>query len=562
MYLNKLILLAVLFLVWGSSSYGEGAEPGEEAISLLMSDDRLREYGIAPPDDPPPRGSESVGPFKRLVIKNANVIDGSGAPMRGPMNIVIEGDRIIELDGGGTGSSHVEGKNFGSEVKVIDAAGKYVLPGLINSHVHIGSPSHVFGGALTDPDYIFKLWLAHGITTVRDTGSTMGLQWTLEHKKRSEKGEIAAPRIVALSMFPETSESTRAARTWVRSVQKKGADGIKFLGASPRIIEAALDEAEELGMLTAYHHSQISVTGLNALDTARMGVDSVEHWYGLPEAMFEDRNIQDFPLDYNYSDEQDRFSEAGRLWMQTATPGSEKWRSTIDEMIQLDLTLDPTFAIYEANRDVMRGRLAEWHDEYAMPHLTRTFDPNPFAHGAFHFDWTTADEVAWRNNFRRWMTFVNDYKNAGGRVTVGSDSGFIYALYGFAYVRELELLQEAGFHPLEVVKAATINGAELLGLDDDIGTIEVGKKADLLIVDENPLKNFKVLYGTGHRFFDREATGLGLGKIERTKGVRYTVKNGIVYDAQQLLAEVREMVKARKQLEAKLYMQKMEVGKQ
>ena len=73
------------------------------------------------------------------------------------------------------------------------------------------------------------------------------------------------------------------------------------------------------------------------------------------------------------------------------------------------------------------------------------------------------------------MTFINEYKNRGGRVTAGSDSGFIYQLYGFAYIRELELLREAGFHPLEVIRSATLNGAEALGWDDKIGSIQIGE---------------------------------------------------------------------------------------
>ena len=143
------------------------------------------------------------------------------------------------------------------------------------------------------------------------------------------------------------------------------------------------------------------------------------------------------------------------------------------------------------------------------------------------------------------MAFVNDYKNAGGRVTVGSDSGFLYAVYGFGYVRELELLQEAGFHPLEVLRSATLNGAELMGIDDDTGTIQIGKKADLVIVNENPLANFKVLNGTGHQKLNMKT-----GTMERTQGILYTIKDGIVFDAKQMLADVRRLVQEQKTREA------------
>ena len=126
-------------------------------------------------------------------------------------------------------------------------------------------------------------------------------------------------------------------------------------------------------------------------------------------------------------------------------------------------------------------------------------------------------------------------------MTAGSDSGFIFQLYGFAYIRELELLREAGFHPLEVIRAATLNGAEALGLDDEIGSIEVGKKADIIIIDENPLQNLKVLYGTGAIKLTED------NEVVRVGGVRYTIKDGIVYDAKQLLADVKAMVDAEKE---------------
>jgi imidazolonepropionase-like amidohydrolase len=125
----------------------------------------------------------------------------------------------------------------------------------------------------------------------------------------------------------------------------------------------------------------------------------------------------------------------------------------------------------------------------------------------------------------------------------GSDAGFIFKLFGFAYIRELELLQEAGFHPLEVIQAATLNGAELIGMEDEIGSIVPGKKADIILLGENPVRNFKVLYGTGHMYLDREA-----GELKRIGGVSYTIKDGIVFDAKQLLADVEAMVRAAKDL--------------
>jgi len=119
---------------------------------------------------------------------------------------------------------------------------------------------------------------------------------------------------------------------------------------------------------------------------------------------------------------------------------------------------------------------------------------------------------------------------------VGTDSGFIFQLYGFAYVRELELLREAGFHPLEIIRSATLYGAQALGMDKEIGSVEIGKLADFAIVDQNPLENLQVLYGTGAIKLMDDNT------VQRVGGVKYTVKDGIVYDAKKLLADVKKIV--------------------
>ena len=421
------LLLGVLLTLGATTPpvlQAAAVEPGEEGISGALA------TGIAPPRRAPARGEEARGPFDRLLIRNAMVIAGNGAPPVGPVDIEIHGDRIARIHGGHQAA-------VPDDAEVLDV--------------------------LTDPEYVLKLWLAHGVTTVRDVGAVMGLDWTVEHRERAAAGEISAPRLRVHAMFPPATASADEARAWVKAVRRKGADGIKFRGARAEPFAAAMEEAQRLGMKTSYHHAQLSVVQTNVLDSARLGLDSMEHWYGLPEAMFEDRVIQDYPLDYNYANEQDRFGEAGRLWLQAAAPGSDTWNNTIAELVDLDFTLSPTFTIYEANRDLMRARNADWMDDYVPPYMARAFEANPDIHGSYFFDWTTAHEIAWKQNYQRWMAFVNDYKNAGGRVVAGSDAGFIYKVYGFAYIRELELLQEAGFHPLEVVKAATLDGAELLG---------------------------------------------------------------------------------------------------
>jgi imidazolonepropionase-like amidohydrolase len=487
---------------------------------------------------------QGEGPFPQLIIRGVTLINGNGAPPMGPVDIVVEKNRITAVEVVGyPGMAIVENKR--PELKAggreLDCSGMYLLPGFIDMHGHIGGEAQ---GA--DPDYVFKLWLGHGITTVREP-SGRGIDKTMELKRKSARNEIIAPRIFAYTGFGQTGDTfnplndtpintPEKAREWVRANAAKGADGIKFFGAEPEIMAAALDENRKLGLGSACHHAQLSVARWNVLHSARAGLTSMEHWYGLPEALFADKTVQDYPPDYNYQNEQHRFEEAGKLWKQAAKPYSEHWNAVMDELLALDFTLDPTFNIYEASRDLHRARRAEWHEAYTLPSLWDFYQPSKISHGSYWHDWGTEQEVAWKENFRLWMTFVNEYKNRGGRVTTGSDSGFIFQLYGFAFIRELELLREAGFHPLEVIRSATLNGAEALGMADEIGSVAVGKYADFVVVEENPLQNLKVLYGTGAiRLTDDN-------KVVRVGGVKYTIKDGIIYDARQLLSDVKELV--------------------
>lgn len=485
---------------------------------------------------------EGDGPYERLIIRGATIIDGTGAPPSGPKDIVIEGNRIVDIVSVGYPFKDIDNTRRPQKAtREIDAHGAYVMPGLVDLH------THTLNDNIAPSEYIYKLWLAHGVTTVR--GVSLGpLEWTLSEKQRSARNEIVAPRIIAYSALGQGKawegkkiQTPKDAKKWVEYVSKQGADGLKLSSFPPTMMNALLEEAKKQKLGSTAHLHQTGVAQMNALDAARLGLGSVTHFYGLFEALYKDHDIQPYPVDMNYMNEQDRFGQVARQWNLVHERGSKEWNALIDEFLALDFYLNPTLAIYSASRDLMRARNADWHDQYTLPSQWQYYQASRAAHGSYWFYWTTEDEVAWKNFYRVWMQFLNDYKNRGGKVTLGSDSGFIYNLYGFGTIQELEMLQEAGFHPLEVIRAATMHSAMEIakptGKPIEYGIVGPGMLADLIIVDENPLKNLKVLYGTGAEKLNDET-----GKVERIGGVKYTLKDGIVYDAKQLLQQVANKV--------------------
>jgi hypothetical protein len=469
------------------------------------------------------RGVTSGVRPSRFAIRNATIIDGNGTPASGPADILIEGNRIarvVMLDPVAVRAGRAQRPAADAE---IDATGKYVLPGLINAHAHLQDErAHV-----PQPyDYTLKLWLASGITSVREVGAD-STQKVIAIRDRGARGELASPRLFIYGRFaPGPTPETARAR--VRELKAMGADGIKIFGIDRDLMGAMLDEAHKVGLRVA-HHAGVEET--NALDDARFGTTSIEHWYGIPDAAITDGR-QHFPSAYNYQNETDRFRWAGRLWREA---DSTRLGKVLDTLIASKVAWVPTLDIYEASRDLQRAQTQPWFADYLHPTLEAYFKPDPANHGSYFFGWSSTDETYWKENYRIWMATLRDFERRGGLIGAGDDAGFIYQMYGFGLIRELELHQEAGFQPIKVIQHATGNNARIIGREADLGRVRAGYLADLIVVNGNPLENLKVLYPTG-------VDELKDGRVARGGGVEWTIKDGIPYHGPTLLAEVKAMV--------------------
>ncbi|HWW88997.1 MAG TPA: amidohydrolase family protein [Vicinamibacterales bacterium] len=490
-------------------------------------------------------GLEQSGPYNTLLIENVTVIDGSGSPAYGPVNIFVKNNTIDRLERADPINAAQAGRAANAPPRadrVIDGKGLYVMPGIVDGHTHVSSNPTV------PAEYIYKLLLGHGITTIRvfNVGNDDPKAMVAE-RQRIAANQIIAPRMYVYPFWRGSDprfSTAEGARQIVDEWHGLGVDGVKIAdkpGLWPDVYHAIAEETRKFGMGVAVHIAQTGVYPLNAVQVAAEGA-SVEHHYGYPEASYKDQAIERLPDDYNYSTEADRFLETGRSWLQADVKRlhTEVIDSLLDAMRKSGFVMEPTFSVYEANRDVARAESLPWHNDFTLPVVMKSFRPDPSHHASYFFNWTSNKEADWARAYRLWLDFVNDYKNRGGIVSVGSDSGSLFSVWGFGTIREMEMLEEAGFSPLEAMHAATENGGKLLK-NPKIGVIRPGYLADLVIVSENPLANLKVLYGTGVTKVSQD------GKATIEKCVKFTIRDGVVFDAQALLKDVRDMVARGKQ---------------
>ncbi len=368
----------------------------------------------------------------------------------------------------------------------VDVRGKYLMPGLMDLHAHAMS---TYKGVAVDLPHFFKMFLVGGVTTIRAMGSAEDNLVRIKHE--IDMGRVAGPNIVIGSApafeqapgFPRVERTAMVntateARALTRDHIFKGADWVKFYNYGDReIVGAVVDEAHKHGAKVFGHF-----TMLGADDAARAGVDSLEHTVSLIQKS----------LDY---DDSIAMTDIGyyRYFVLWNKLDQKKLDETFKTMIAHKTALVPTLAIQYvgADQDHLTNISREWFDLYQKD-LFAAYEKDPLRVPAVYNFKAYGEQ--WKASILAQARQVARFVKMGGKVGMGSDLSPAPPLVpGLSIRQELELYVQGGMTPLEALRSATIVSAEILGWQERFGSLEVGKQADVVVLNANPLADIKAV---------------------------------------------------------------------
>lgn len=426
------------------------------------------------------------------ALDNLSVIDGTGTGVVRNQTVLVQNGKIAAI---GSNVSVPAG------VKRIDAAGKTLIPGIIGMHNHTfyTTSQRRIQLDVTAP----LLYLASGVTTIRTTGSYAPYS-EIELKSAIQKGERVGPNMYITGPYLTGGEGytymTRVkgaedAKRVVRYWSEEGVDWFKaYTLISREELKAAIEEAHAHGLKVTGHLCSVSFR-----EAVALGIDNLEHGFFTNTDYDGDKNPDECPSDFRES------------LLQTDLKGTEV-QATFKEMIDAGVGMTSTLAVYEMyvpNRPPLEQRVldamsVEVQQEYLQ---TRT---------------SIADQNSqmWKDLFKKSMEFERAFVAAGGLLASGVDpTGYGGALPGYGDQRNYELLHEAGFSTPEVVRIMSLNGATILGIADTLGSLEVGKVADMVLVNGDLNANPALI-----------------------RQVEWVFRSGVGYDAAKLVQAVQGRV--------------------
>jgi imidazolonepropionase-like amidohydrolase len=431
-----------------------------------------------------------------IALSHVRIIDGTGAAPLLNSTIILSQGKIQSIS-----SSDSMPKLEGAQV--FDLPGYTVIPGLVGMHDHVfyGGVVHLskFSG-FTEREMGFafpRLYLAAGVTTIRTTGA-IDLAADLRLKKQIDKGWIIGPKMRVTGPYMNSGNPEEVRKT-VESWADQGVTSFKaYTSLTRAALASAIDVAHKRGLKVTGHLCSVGFR-----EAINLGIDDLEHGL-LVDTEFDPSKIPDVcPPRYEW------LTSLAQLDVDSV-PVRDLIRDLVAHHVAVTSTL-PVFETYVPHR---------------APNLTRILEAlQPSSRADY---WDVRSDVnrdqgqwpLWPGLFKKEMQFERDFVSAGGLLLAGEDpTGNGGDLAGFGDQRELELLVEAGFTPVQAIHIATANGAEFLGESNEIGSLVPGKRADLVVIHGDPATS--------------------IADIEK---VEMVFKDGVGYDSPKLIKSVRGSV--------------------
>ena len=410
-----------------------------------------------------------------IYLTGGHLVDVVRGEIYEDIGIVCEGGKITGLFFDFSYNENL----IPSEAVRVDVGGKYLLPGLIDLHAHAGTQ---FRGIEVDMERFFRLFLKGGVTTIRAMSNDMAA--LIRDKTAVDAGTMDGPNIIVGSSsfeqspgFPKLPRTDivhdpTEARELVSNYAYEGADWIKFYNyGDAEIVRAVVDEAHSHGRKVFGHFAT-----LGAADAARLGVDSLEHTVALlQQALDYEDSISMTDIGYY------------RLFVLWPSVNEEKLDEIFEVLIEHGTAVVPTLTIQNvvADPEGIARRSADWFTYY-QPEIYQSFQADPKrVPDAYDF---SSVEDQWPESIRVQARLMAKFLHMGGTVGAGSDLNAAPPVVpGLSIHQEMEYFVDGGMTPLEALRTATIMAAEILGWETRFGSIEVGKQADIVAIDGNPL---------------------------------------------------------------------------
>jgi len=439
-----------------------------------------------------------------IALLHAKVVDGLGTAALTDQTIVIKAGRISAI--GASAAVAVP-----PEAKIVDLTGKTVIPGLVMVHEHlfyaVSSDIAWHGHHFTEMEYSFpRLYLACGITTIRTAGSIEPYA-DLETKRRIDAGEMPGPRMHLTAPYIEgppsvfaqfhavsgPEEATRLVNYWA----DEGFTSIKlYIHVTPDVAAAAITAAHRRGLQVTGHIGVLTYT-----EAADLGIDNLEHGFFPANDFVHGKKPGVMPLPTQ--------TTQSLAALRTDSPECQALlRHLIEKHVAITSTL-PVLEGFVSGRPILSDKILTVMSAAAREN--------------YYGWWGTyngKDLAGFTPIFAKMMKLEKQFSDEGGVLVAGTDpTGIGNVVAGFGSLREVELLVDAGFTPVQAIKVASLNGARLLGVDKDLGSIEPGKIADLVVIDGDPASS-----------------------IQEIENVETVFKSGVGYDSSVLIDSVRGCV--------------------